>query len=57
MDARSGKVRETFASGDLPMIARFGTEAFEASEPQSIFEFGLQCLLDGVANIVPAESN
>ncbi|MFC7428757.1 TetR/AcrR family transcriptional regulator [Nocardia tengchongensis] len=50
--ARSGEAQETFASGTLPMIARFGTDAFEASQPHSIFEFGLHCILDGVANIV-----
>lgn len=53
MDATSSKVQETLASGKLPMIARFDTDAFDASQPQSIFDFGLRCLLDGVAKIVP----
>ncbi|MCU1642027.1 MAG: TetR/AcrR family transcriptional regulator [Nocardia sp.] len=56
MDTRGGKAREVIAAGNLPMIERFGSDAFEASAPQSIFDFGLRCLLDGVANIVPAVS-
>jgi hypothetical protein len=54
MNTRSREVREAFGSGELPMIARFDFDAFEASEPQSIFEFGLQRLLDGIGSIIPA---
>lgn len=54
LGARTGRIQEAFASGELPMIARFGADAFEASQPQSIFEFGLRCLLDGVDNILSA---
>lgn len=54
MDARSTRMRQTIAAGDLRMIARFGPESFTASEPQSIFDFGLRCLLDGVTNRLPS---
>lgn len=54
MNTRSREVREAFGSGELPMIVRFDSDAFEASEPQSIFGFGLQRLLDGIGHIIPA---
>ncbi|MFF2556365.1 TetR/AcrR family transcriptional regulator [Nocardia sp. NPDC058058] len=52
MTASDGPARAAFAAGNLPMIARFGPDALAASEPQSIFDFGLGCLLDGVARLV-----
>lgn len=33
----------------LPMVERFGDEAMSASDPDNIFEFGLQRILDGIA--------
>jgi AcrR family transcriptional regulator len=52
--ARSTRVREAFEHGGLTMIARFDEDAYHASEPESIFEFGLARLLDGVAQLIPA---
>ncbi|MEU4311095.1 TetR/AcrR family transcriptional regulator [Nocardia sp. NPDC024068] len=52
LGARSGRIQEAFTSSPLPMIAQFGADAFEASQPHSIFEFGLRCLLDGVEKII-----
>ncbi|WP_414944109.1 TetR/AcrR family transcriptional regulator [Amycolatopsis sp. cmx-11-32] len=53
LDARSARIRETFGPHGLSMIARFDTDAIAASEPASIFEFGLQRLLDGIAQLLP----
>ncbi|WP_165777599.1 TetR/AcrR family transcriptional regulator [Amycolatopsis antarctica] len=49
---RRGPIRETFGSGALPMIERFDDDALRASEPDSVFEFGLRCLLDGVERLI-----
>ncbi|MEV6229554.1 TetR/AcrR family transcriptional regulator [Saccharopolyspora shandongensis] len=49
---RNAKHQAVFDAGRLTMIARFGEESFRASEPASIFEFGLQRLLDGVAQLI-----
>lgn len=50
MSAQGEKIKPALAA--LPMIARFGRDEFEASEPESVFEFGLQRLLDGVEVLV-----
>ncbi|MET7708334.1 TetR/AcrR family transcriptional regulator [Micromonospora sp. NPDC005413] len=56
IDARSTRIQEALDSGDLPMIARFDADALKASEPASIFEFGLQRLLDGITPLIPADA-
>ncbi|RJO73611.1 TetR/AcrR family transcriptional regulator [Nocardia panacis] len=52
LGARDGQIRQALAAGTLPMIARFGADALDASQPESIFEFGLCCLLDGVDGMI-----
>ncbi|MEV6138919.1 TetR/AcrR family transcriptional regulator C-terminal domain-containing protein [Nocardia sp. NPDC051990] len=52
LGARDAQIRQALAVGTMPMIARFGADAFEASQPESIFEFGLRCLLDGVDKMI-----
>ncbi|MFI2332944.1 TetR/AcrR family transcriptional regulator [Nocardia rhamnosiphila] len=52
LGARDAQIRQALAAGTLPMIARFGVDALEASRPESIFEFGLRCLLDGVDKLI-----
>ncbi|MEV4756800.1 TetR/AcrR family transcriptional regulator C-terminal domain-containing protein [Micromonospora sp. NPDC049559] len=54
VDARSSRIQEALGAGGLPMIAQFDADALRASEPASVFEFGLHRLLDGVAQLVPA---
>lgn len=41
--------KEAFDRGsrNLPMVSQFGEEAFQATESEALFEFGLQRLLDG----------
>jgi len=45
-------IREVVASGAYPQFARRVVEA-EDPDPDRQFEFGLDCLLDGVATRVP----
>ncbi|ACZ90416.1 hypothetical protein Aros01_00631 [Streptosporangium roseum] len=51
-DARQDVLHRTLRTAHLPMVSEFGTEAFQASEPENIFEFGLQRMLDGVATLL-----
>ncbi|WP_214415909.1 TetR/AcrR family transcriptional regulator [Sphaerisporangium fuscum] len=51
-DARQGAVDQTLRAARLPMISEFGPEAFEASEPENVFEFGLHRMLDGIAALL-----
>ncbi|MEU7983368.1 TetR/AcrR family transcriptional regulator [Streptosporangium canum] len=53
-DARQDALHRTLRTAHLPMVSEFGTEAFQASEPENIFEFGLQRMLDGVATLLDA---
>ncbi|MFD8527985.1 TetR/AcrR family transcriptional regulator [Streptosporangium canum] len=53
-DARQDALHRTLRAAHLPMVSEFGTEAFQASEPENIFEFGLQRMLDGVATLLDA---
>lgn len=50
--ARQDAIRRTVHATRLPMVSRFGTEAYHASEPASIFEFGLSRMLDGIAALL-----
>lgn len=52
VDARQETIRRALASARLPMVSRFSTEAYDASEPERIFEFGLQRMLDGIAALL-----
>ncbi|WP_157546249.1 TetR/AcrR family transcriptional regulator [Microtetraspora fusca] len=47
--ARQEAFERTMRDPRLPMVSEFGAEAFEASEPENIFEFGLHRMLDGIA--------
>ncbi|WP_336205336.1 TetR/AcrR family transcriptional regulator [Nonomuraea sp. LPB2021202275-12-8] len=47
--ARQEAFDRTIRDARLPMVSEFGPEAFEASEPENIFEFGLHRMLDGIA--------
>ncbi|MEV4242034.1 TetR/AcrR family transcriptional regulator [Streptosporangium canum] len=53
-DARQDALHRTLRTAHLPMVSEFGTEAFQASEPENIFEFGLHRMLDGVATLLDA---
>ncbi|OUC99211.1 TetR/AcrR family transcriptional regulator [Streptosporangium minutum] len=53
-DARQDALHRTLRTAHLPMVSEFGTEAFQASEPENIFEFGLHRMLDGVAALLDA---
>ncbi|WP_188316766.1 TetR/AcrR family transcriptional regulator [Solihabitans fulvus] len=52
VEARQEAIRRTLPAERLPMVSRFGGEAYEASQPESIFEFGLHRMLDGVAALL-----
>ncbi|MEU6714203.1 TetR/AcrR family transcriptional regulator C-terminal domain-containing protein [Nonomuraea sp. NPDC046802] len=47
--ARREAFDRSMSEGRLPMVSEFGDEAFAASEPANIFEFGLHRMLDGIA--------
>ncbi|MEV6868234.1 TetR/AcrR family transcriptional regulator [Streptosporangium subroseum] len=47
--ARQAAIHRTLDAAELPMVSGFGMEAFQASEPANIFEFGLHRMLDGIA--------
>ncbi|MFI6790586.1 TetR/AcrR family transcriptional regulator [Nonomuraea sp. NPDC050383] len=51
-DARQDAIHRTIHAARLPMVSEFGSEAFQASEPESIFEFGLHRMLDGIAALL-----
>lgn len=51
-DARQDALHRTMRTARLPMVSEFGSEAFQASEPENIFEFGLHRMLDGVATLL-----
>ncbi|GAA4235995.1 AcrR family transcriptional regulator [Streptosporangium album] len=51
-DARQDALHRTMRTARLPMVSEFGTEAFQASEPENIFEFGLHRMLDGIATLL-----
>ncbi|MFD8555865.1 TetR/AcrR family transcriptional regulator [Streptosporangium canum] len=53
-DARQDALHRTLRTAHLPMVSEFGAEAFQASEPENIFEFGLHRMLDGVATLLDA---
>ena len=46
--------KEAFEHGyrNLPMVSQFGEEALQATEPEALFEFGLQRFLDGISLLV-----
>ncbi|MFI7470315.1 TetR/AcrR family transcriptional regulator [Nonomuraea sp. NPDC049646] len=46
--ARKEAFARSIGAARLPMVSEFGDEAFEASEPENIFEFGIHRLLDGI---------
>ncbi|MEU6430918.1 TetR/AcrR family transcriptional regulator [Microbispora sp. NPDC046973] len=52
--ARREAFDRTISANRLPMVSEFGDEAFEASEPENIFEFGLHRMLDGIAALIDA---
>lgn len=47
--ARRPAIDASLNAADLPMVSRFDEQTFRATEPDAVFEFGLQRLLDGVA--------
>ncbi|WP_329426223.1 TetR/AcrR family transcriptional regulator [Streptosporangium sp. NBC_01495] len=51
-DARQDTLHRTLRAARLPMVSGFGAEAFQASEPENIFEFGLHRMLDGIATLI-----
>ncbi|MER6949616.1 TetR/AcrR family transcriptional regulator [Nonomuraea sp. NPDC000554] len=53
-DARQDAFSRTMHAARLPMVSEFGAEAFQASEPENIFEFGLHRMLDGIATLLEA---
>lgn len=46
-------VQELFASGRYPLLASLDTVPEGAPDPESVFEFGLRRLLDGLEAIIP----
>ncbi|MEU1729009.1 TetR/AcrR family transcriptional regulator [Nonomuraea sp. NPDC005692] len=54
--ARKEAFARSIGAARLPMVAEFGDEAFEASEPENIFEFGLHRMLDGIGLLLPDQS-
>ncbi|KAA9158883.1 TetR/AcrR family transcriptional regulator [Amycolatopsis acidicola] len=48
MRSRQRVIDRSLRARPLPMIARFGEEAFQATQPQAVFEFGLERILDGI---------
>lgn len=56
LDSRQWALRTAFESGRLPMVSRFGEEAYRVSAPEAVFEFGLQRALDGIAALLPGMS-
>ncbi|GLY92266.1 TetR/AcrR family transcriptional regulator [Actinoallomurus iriomotensis] len=54
LESRQTAIQRTLDSARLPMVSRFGPEAYQASEPESILEFGLQRMLDGIAALISA---
>ncbi|RJL22930.1 TetR family transcriptional regulator [Bailinhaonella thermotolerans] len=50
--ARRETFERTIGAARLPMVSEFGDEAFEASEPENIFEFGIHRMLDGIETLI-----
>lgn len=54
-DSRRAALDSALSRTWLPMVSRFGEDAYRASEPEAIFEFGLQRMLDGVAVLIDSD--
>lgn len=50
--ARREAFDRNIGAARLPMVSEFGDEAFEASEPENIFEFGIHRMLDGIETLM-----
>ncbi|NUW40973.1 TetR/AcrR family transcriptional regulator [Nonomuraea rhodomycinica] len=56
-EARRESFDRSIREARLPMVSEFGSEAFEAAEPDNIFEFGLHRMLDGIAVLLDRTSS